>query len=98
MFSLRSSKKVQFCAALSLIVAALHTGQVAAAGVGISSGKIRRELTQKIDQQMLQKLSECIDKSGEVDEGIPYPVRIAEDKVQSGGAANPYTKGRLTVM
>ncbi|AWF80873.1 hypothetical protein BTJ40_08680 [Microbulbifer sp. A4B17] len=96
MFTARSTKKVQFCVALSLIVAALQVGQVKASELTVSQDGIHRELTQKIDQQMLKKLSECTGKSMKVNR-LP-PVRIAEEKAPRGGMAYPYSKARMMVM
>ncbi|WP_444916123.1 hypothetical protein [Microbulbifer sp. TRSA007] len=96
MFTARSTKKVQFCVALTLVVAALQVGQVNASELTLSQDGIHRELTQKIDQQVLKKLGECTDKSEKVNRLAP--VRIAEEKEPRGGMAYPYSKARMMVM
>ncbi|SHE74497.1 hypothetical protein SAMN04487965_0558 [Microbulbifer donghaiensis] len=90
-----SLKKVQFYAALAMMLTALEAG---AAELKLPLAEVQQELTQKTEEAFSRKLQECRDKAHEERSGTGYPVRIAEEKPVQGGAANPYPGERLTVM
>ncbi|QFT55432.1 hypothetical protein [Microbulbifer sp. THAF38] len=98
MFTAGSFKKVQFCAVLILALGGMQAGQARAAELGFSVDDIHRQLTEKTDQHFLQKLNECKVRSEVEGGGLPYPVRIAEERAPQGATPGPYSRGRITVM
>ncbi|WP_444898546.1 hypothetical protein [Microbulbifer sp. SSSA003] len=95
MFTAGSFKKVQFCAVLILALGGMQAG---AAELGFSVDDIHRQLTEKTDQHFMQKLNECKSGSEVEGSGLPYPVRIAEERAPQGATPGPYSRGRITVM
>ncbi|GAA5524461.1 hypothetical protein Maes01_01018 [Microbulbifer aestuariivivens] len=78
-----SFNKVQFCAALALLVAAL---QVAATELSIPMDKVERELAEKTEEIFSRKHNAC--RRAPRDEGVSkprFPVRIASSMEVSGG-------------
>ncbi|WP_299583430.1 hypothetical protein [uncultured Microbulbifer sp.] len=98
MFTAKSLKKVQFCAALILALGGMQVGHAGATELGFSVEDIHRQLTEKTDQHFLQKLSECKAIDNGQGSDLRYPVRIAKEKVRHGATPSPYSRGRITVM
>ncbi|AOS98188.1 hypothetical protein AUP74_02793 [Microbulbifer aggregans] len=78
------SNKVQFYAALALLLSALPA---AAAELSIPMDEVERELSQKTEEVFSRKLNECQQEQGSKEVGKPaYPVRIADRPPVKGGA------------
>ncbi|WP_323844620.1 hypothetical protein [Microbulbifer magnicolonia] len=88
-------KKVQFYAALAMMLGALEAG---AAELKLPLAEVQQQLTQKTEEAFSRKLEECRDKAREDSGEARYPVRIAEENPAHGGSPSPYSGGRLTVM
>jgi hypothetical protein len=91
-------KKVQFCAALALLLGGLES---TAAEVIVPPAsfqqEVQRELTEKAEALFARKLDECRARQREEERNPRYPVRIADRKASSGGGSAS-GKAQLRVM
>lgn len=91
MLTAGTMKKVQFYAALALLLGGL---QAEAAEFAVPLEEVQQQLSEKIDEAFSRKLEECREKEREKRSYPRFPVRLADES--SGGNPVRFSGAQLT--